>query len=475
MGAETTAPPSCPTKAKMNPNFNPLQVKHFMKVHDIKTVEEMVCCIAKTPNLKIAIAHNSVAAQDGDYNNPRVLIIHSDDEEPLGFGPNNVGKINSIFSINSGKDGYHQKDAVEMMVNERGNLSFVDIDFAKGQPHMSGRNPEACMQCHGDAGKVPPHGPRTIFDVEPWPRFVFADDDLSRDIFGVRLCKGRQKIESLLKKKAITAVQSNPRYHCIKDKPLASIASLDAQLTAFNTQRVVKFIRSTPNYHKYKFAILGAGLCGDFLPEKYFPQEVLKKMNKQNNLPHELRQISDKNKLFEYSDKQRIRLNSEANIRDRAKEKLGDEILANKKIELGTDLQDSRHCGEHVFLYKNAPQIKSQAQNLRGENVVYNRYMVHFETKSIVGNRNLRYLFESRGIDTSDWNMQPTGGIDRFTPMIGHTLLEAEAKGSKLKSIEPSFRGSLEANKCLTLQRWSKEAFGVKASDAAHEGSVIEQ
>lgn len=397
----------CPTKAKMNPNnLQPEVVGHFAKVHKLKKPEDLICCIADMPGITIAIAPFSIAAQNGTYLDPRILIVKQ--------GKDDIA--DAIFSINSGADHLNQKDAVEMLFNDRAakKISYTDIDFAGGRANVSQRNPESCMLCHGDSGKVPKHGPRPIFDDAPWPRFLMEKSSPnSRDIFGEFLCPQREKLDPLIEQATTEAIDKNPRYKCIKDKPRITISgvkgSLEGSLIKFNTDRLVRFIKTSKDYKKFKYVIFAADYCGDFIPEDYIPGNQLKTMTNQTTLNPRLQSLDSTSALVNYMDEVSLRNRQHADKRDNLKAELVSKIQKKEAINLGDELKDSGACSRDGRQFTGIKGVSGAEEYLfKSKNIIFNRYIADGSGESA-----LRFIFETRGIDISDWNMSATGGYSR--------------------------------------------------------------
>lgn len=444
------AEPTCPTSKKLQANnLSPEAIKHFAFINKITTPEQLVCCIAELPNIQIAIAPMSDAAQNGDYQNPRVLIIQ-------GSSAPHPQSYTSIFSINSGADHLHQKDAVEMMFNDpAGKLVFTDIDFSKGKPHFSKRNPEACMMCHGNSGKVPPHGPQPIFDPGPWPKFLMEKPEgNSRNLFGQHLCRERQKLEPLLEQAATKALSTKPRYACIKNKPRINIGVLDGLLLQQNTRSAARFISTSKDYQKFKYAIAISQFCGEWKPEQYIPENILKTMTKQDTIAPSLKNISDKKQLLQEVRKISVQNTAMANLRDAKKAASAQKIKTGDQVHFGDELADSLSCGEPMGDFTGEIP-NAQEVFFPSSNAIYNRYLADAIIQS-GGNPELRFLLESRGIDISHLGMRATpSNIRGINSPVVSELLNLEPPNSSFKR---AFAG--ESPNCQLLAEESLRAFG---------------
>ncbi len=464
---------TCPAKTKLPANLQPEVLGNYIRLNGLDSVEDLTCCIAKIPDIEIAVAINSIAAQDGDYLNPRVLIVKRNKAKAGSNSPTNLPPIEEIFSINSGAAHLRQGHSVEMMFVEPGSKSLVytDIDFNKKNP-MSHRNPKTCLLCHGHAGKNPPlGGPRPIFEVSPWPRFLIPLSKSNRDIFGPNFCKGRESIDLDLTKAANEALSSNPQYKCVKNLPRIPIGELDSGLNDLNDHRTARILLNTKNFQKFKYAFAGTN-CPKFNPNDFIPEKVLATMTVQTNLPIKLQQLTSITEMVKFHDQEKARLQQESHLRDEKKAFFKNLVADKKPINLGDELVDSHNCISDIA----APEkLQNNSQNptfFTGTNTVLHRYQVHKKIYQF-GNAGLsaevRFLFESRGIDLSDFMMSATSGSYNREIMANRALRQVEPPNSPLiKAIEqkdPTVR-------CAILKKLSFEAFGIKSNQ---ENSVEDE
>ncbi len=87
-------------KAKTSPahlehNLHPTMIANFAKANkSIESTGDLMCCITKhSKDLKIVIMNNSLAAQNGTPNHPRVLVVKT---TPDGMN------VDTVMSVNSG-------------------------------------------------------------------------------------------------------------------------------------------------------------------------------------------------------------------------------------------------------------------------------------------------------------------------------------------------------------------------------------
>ncbi|MCC6137105.1 MAG: hypothetical protein IT287_00610 [Bdellovibrionaceae bacterium] len=378
--------------------------------------EDLICCIAKDQNIEIAVAHSSIAAQNSDYNNPRVLLISKDKK----------GNTTGILSINSGAPHLNQKDNVELMYNNAtsGQVEMYDISFETSEPKMSGKNPESCMNCHGGNSDNTVGGPKTIFEAFPWPRFVDESRQLALDN---QTCPNRAALNIEMQKKANTAVKTAPRYSCIKDKPRTDLQELDDQLLDWNERRIAKNLKNTSDYQKFKYAIIGSSIC-DFNITEWLPKEVLAKMTINTSIHKNIKNKTNPAELARHLNTELSQKSSTSMNRDKALVKSIPALPQGKSTPHSFDLNNGT-CDTDI-------PSKSELSNLFANNPpLLNQY---FTDSMIQGDESFgtyRFLLESRGIDISDWSTSAINGYDRAPKNLWVPLVLQEPKNSAIHKL----------------------------------------
>ncbi len=443
----------CPTRNQMPRDFTPQIIQSFLRINrSVDDPAELICCVARNQNIEIAVAHSSIAAQNSDPQHPRVLIIMK----------NSNGTIRSVMSVNSEAQNLNQTHSVEYMYNNASasRLEFYDIDFAApGRRFPMQRNPETCMNCHGSSiqGET---NPRTIFDQFPWPRFV--DQAPIRDG-----CPNTQALKTEFSRQSMSALQGDPRYACIKDRPLAGLTQLEHSLGSLNNRRIAKQIRTTADYPKYKYALVASEICDandsrNPAMNILLPESVIKKLNGTSTVRPALQGVRSIPELANYATLT---------------------IEKNRTQSIQLDQKISHRGGSTAAAFRPPTNAEGNCEAsidkidftaFLGNNITYNKYLVDSITAGDGSFANFRFLFETRGINISNWGQQATTGYDVAPVNLWVELVKAESQDSALSRLlkqealdaEKSvfFTKSLqEPSKtriCRELTRLSYEAFG---------------
>lgn len=216
----------------------------------VKTVQEFVCCLPEEYRSNYMVGHSSVAGQNGTAASPRVIMMNNVN--------NRKGRpLQMLLSFNGGEKSMAGHKSIEIAyLNPRNKeAEYFDLEFdeIRGK-HLSNKNPESCMNCHGQDGKAPAGGAKMIFDVfGDWHRFVGGVDFPCN--------KEEDQLRSIVEDQAVESVLSNPQYSCLDKTKLKKdekgkylgvggpLASLDNAINGHDgpalTQRR-KWVRSVP-------------------------------------------------------------------------------------------------------------------------------------------------------------------------------------------------------------------------------------
>lgn len=172
-------------------------------------------------------------------------------------------------------------------------LEFFDLSFEnieKSLPKLSSANPETCMFCHGEGGKVPSAGgPKYIFDLfNDWPRFAG----------GAHTCtKEEDHLQNLASDRAVQSVKTKKQFDCLDKSVLKKVESEDPQerypilslkLAEFDSRTVggieadrqkADWLRALPTYENYKYFLLASSgdRCDPIQLKDFFPADVIAK------------------------------------------------------------------------------------------------------------------------------------------------------------------------------------------------------
>lgn len=495
--AKVTSPldSSCPASQPLSEHLvNPVGIKSYVEANKSKFKDpgDLICCLPKKYRENYVVAHTSNAAQSSHARSPRVLLF-----SPLRQSATSkfTGEpLEAIVSINGGDPALSNHMNVEVMFNNKKTqeVELFDIDFSEKHPHMSGRNPDACIQCHGSDNTVGVGGPKTIFDPPfQWVRFIKGNTPCTEE---------EKELQRQLEVAGEGAFKTNPRYRCLDPKPddvspflkdgvspSFMIFDFDEAVADLNDRRVAKLMRSTPEFEKYKYAIVGAQICmsesfrSDPSPAfaGWIPQTVLMSFTNDSSILPALRKSTDLKETMRTEFKRMER--EDKAIAEEQKRAIAD-LKAGKtpnfKVSTNPTMCQGRPLEE--TLHSATVGIKEPA--------LFGKYQADSELRKFRGRNGpspeLRFLFEGRGISMKDWSTDPTAGeYKRAHQFATRHLLALEPQGTPLKDLEPLMRKAkmiVEPNAiakgqtdedtsvanevCAKLRKLSYEAFE-KASD----------
>lgn len=410
-------------------DLNPNDVTTFalMNKDTVKTPGDLMCCLTEQDkNLKVVVMNNSVAAQGGAPAHPRVLLVKTNPK---------TGKLESVFSINSGADHLGGHNAVEVLsyANPAKEGQLFDIQVPGNHNAPRGPNPQKCMNCHGggdDGKRQVLGGVKPIFERDPWLRM---NDPSATDRAKFRACPNLRKHIDQIRADAEEAFQAKEPYRCLKNLPRMSGVVFDRLIKERNEERIAKQVMASKDFSKFQWAIASIGVCS-FTPEEFFP-------------PHQIVQMTNTDAIVD------------RNIRNSTtvEQTLAEAKKPNPNID---DLLKA----DSAFIYNKeqtaslpvdlSPCTQSSSfPSLKGSNNIYLKYKVDTDRQS--GDlmlANFRYLFETRGIDISDWNTSHLGSYGR-SPSIWKVLAEHPMANADLKTL-------IKNKDCAGLKKRSIAAFG---------------
>lgn len=241
--------------------MNPVGLKNYVSENrsQLKTVDDVICCLPPSYRKNFIFIHSSLSAQSSDVRRPRTLLFNPLKSKSIEHMNED---LNMILSFNGGGDDLTNSDNIEILYSNpvSKEAEFYDLDLSQEKIHMSSANPSQCMQCHGSGGRWEGFGAKPIFEnVDQWTNVVS----------GVHTCEAEDQLGPQIVKTTRQGIASNPRYRCLDSRALqeylredrnlpSSIDSLDFALRKKNGTRVAKYLRSTPDFEKYKYASLGS-------------------------------------------------------------------------------------------------------------------------------------------------------------------------------------------------------------------------
>ncbi len=388
----------------------------------VRSIDDLLCCMPESFRSGYLIAHSSLSAQRSHYNNPRLI---------FGNIENGI-----MFSISGGDSNMPQGQNVEVMFDNpmTGQLELFDIEFNEdGRRHSSRPNPSECISCHGSNGRLGEGGPRPVFNLLPWPRMFVDNKDAFLDV-----CPERAGYLREVQDLTFNAINNNPRFRCLTPPSEANVTDgiIDSALEDRNEERVIREMRASTDFHYYEPLLVGASLgclgrtngpMGDVvIPtplENWLPADQQGVFDQRNFLRPPFNQINPQAlpaELVRQSARvDGVHLQEEATFRNLRSELaqgrfppmpagVGLGSCSNGEAPTGTPV---RQFGEQI---NNLPSNQgafiadSLNEQFRRGTPFNPAARQNYLTEGIV-----RWLFESRGVEASGWNMRPTPGYER--------------------------------------------------------------
>lgn len=300
----------CPTKTKEPIDIaamTPLGIEKFLEANaaELKDVADIICCLPEPYKDKFVIMHSSIAAQNSDVFGPRAILFQTlpgDQGKP---------KLQCAISFNGGDHHLNNSQNLEVMCNneETKEVEFYDIARKGDRFRLSEKNPATCMLCHGSGGKLGPGGPRTIFE---------EFDNWTRAVQGVHACREELPLSRAIEKTAEKVFETNPRYKCLNQvaaktrhfsgkfsSTAPELGLFDKLMAGMNSRRTARLVKSTEDFERMKYAIMGSMLCFDghacrgseekcFTDfQEWIPESRLKEMKDTSRLSKPIRTSSD--------------------------------------------------------------------------------------------------------------------------------------------------------------------------------------
>lgn len=297
----TVRPPkSAPVVTRDNSNFFDFQkLEDLLKDNpNINSVETFIAALPESYRKNFSLVFRSGSAQTARADRPRVL-MHGEPDTSVRFVPPREDRL--ILAYTGGSDGYRRDDTVEIIEFEEQSQKFVYRELAFGgdiakltgvssneRYKFSDRNPELCLTCHKAeprpiwepyGGTLATRAENSYSDDRPyfmdWPGIYGQsagnmDDgrDNERTNFFNFLDKQRNnpRYSQLTGLMATDPNDGNPKFIG------ANNIGLTNKLSKWNGRRILSFIKATPDYRKYRFAMYASVIgCSDipsFLPNK---------------------------------------------------------------------------------------------------------------------------------------------------------------------------------------------------------------
>lgn len=424
---------------KLRKQFTVQDIRMMLLDPEIRTVEDMLSCLARDLDMQVLLVHTSMAAQNSDSLNPRAL----------AFVLNDDSTVRAAFTVNSGEPHLVQEHAVEFMYNDntKHEVEYYDIPFHNNRGKLSAANPSACMNCHGNNGKVPLGGPKTLFDRDPWPRIVAKFSSFTPTAHPDILCPVRRKAHYALDNAALEAYQTKVRYAPLQQEDMADVFPIDREIRRLNARRVAKWITKTEDYQTFKFAIFGAAFGCFNYPEKFIPEKFLSTMSNVSRLHERVQKARTSIDLENHFHEQFVEQWRENLAGDKLNEPLLKDLAEGRPVYFRMHIDGSRAC--------EAPPVRNFGNTTEVRPVsVFDKYQAD-PLNADIGLRRFRFLFESRGMDISDWDTQPRPGYGRSVDMMRPYLLELEPSNSTDYKVMKEISALRQFEACPRLEELS--------------------
>ena len=219
----------------------------------IRQVEDLLPHLDSELLSNYLLLHRSNSLQEASLNEPRVILFSNDG--------------NFLMAFNGGGDlvGHDRLEMIEFNQNEK-KFEFHSLRFpdtAEGNVVFSEKNPPECQGCHRD-------------DLRPnWDSYPFW-----KDAYGSIEDSAHQRVdefpETSLLQSFLSGAAQNVRYRSLIGLQSQSVERMAHRNLDFNRavgfrnfQKIAQYLRTTPDYSKYMYALFGAlQNCdvGSFIP-----------------------------------------------------------------------------------------------------------------------------------------------------------------------------------------------------------------
>lgn len=440
----------CPSDIHLSAQFSAADIRRLAEDPSVKSVEDMLACLTRDLDLKTLLLHTSFAAQNSNSKNPRVLLLAGDKK-----------KADAVFSVNSGDPSLNQHHSIELMLNsrEKNELEYYDIDFSEARGVMSAPNPETCLSCHGVDIKVPIGGPKPLFDRDPWSRVVLAGSDFTpqSDTTGNGFCENRRRIHYALEAQSLKAFETKPRYRSLVSLKKIDATDFDFIVRELNSRRIAQWIVRSPDYQEFKWAIFAAAYFCVQKPEDVFSPRQLERMTGTRTLAKAAVEARNESELNRFVVRKQTENWKQSLAIDKGNVALMSALKRDEAVVVGLPNVDSGgQCRKPYDRLENQNEDPTKAARLS----LFDRYLADttawggdFETSVY------RFIFESRGLDISDWNTQPTPGYGRGPGQLLNHLLDLEPKSGPDYAVLKEATSKLQYQACPLLVKLAKDHF----------------
>lgn len=219
--------------------FSIHDLKRVLATGKIQSIEELLSALPAPMRKQYVLMHTSRSIQQASPLSPRAILV-----SPKG---------GLVLTFNGGDPTLAGHQNVELMQFDEAKSEFYfhDLEFqAGGKPHMSGRNPEKCLKCHGSQY---PHPIWESYDF--WPgAYGETDDEPDKDFPAIapflKTLPGHPRF-SKLDPLSYAHSEKSFRY---RGSPASSVTHW---LYNWQFRAIVKRLREHPEWNQIKHLALG--------------------------------------------------------------------------------------------------------------------------------------------------------------------------------------------------------------------------
>lgn len=237
------------------------EVKEIVRQNDVTTIEELLPHLSDDLRGRFVLMYDSRSLQEASPRKPRVIMFNQDASFILAFNGTEDGH------------GYGQLEMSEFdPQTTRFHFSFIEFPEdrgERGEAVFSKKDPALCKSCHESDlrpnWEAYPVWPGAYGSVHIGENKTFDEREALEDFIDHETQFGRYK----------HLVEVDTRY------PESDLAgpnrSFTKSLARLNFKRVRRLLRSTPDYERYKYGLLGA--INNCKIETFYPDRIHARMD----------------------------------------------------------------------------------------------------------------------------------------------------------------------------------------------------
>jgi|GEM_PF-5688225 len=436
-------PANQPLTTKM---MTPDGLRQWLKINaeELKTVEDVVCCLPQNYLKNYLVSYSGRAGQTGSPESPRVFV----------FDPQQQQKSATMILTFNGGDAYlSDPHNIEMgFVKDGKKFEIYDIEFYKRFAQMSEKNPVRCLRCHSE---VNGSEARPFFHMNGSANFVTGPSTCSSE---------EDELQNRAQLMALGAIIKNPRFGCLDRAQAQSTLNAEEKnhkwtagnfdenlrklkniLREYEKNRLAGLVHDSPDYSKYRFAIVGAERCSNFKATEWLPADVIDKHSNFSTLRPELAGVEKEEQYHEAWD----RLKDEQDGRARLLRRIARTEFDIKRGTFRPAFQSWLCPSDSTFEKLKDFKIPSEApERALAKFEIDSRLRIYPQNENTDRTALLRYLLDGRGVETSAWTLSfnPKEDLHAFEPIANELMaLDPKDKDLKEKACDRLKQSSLKA------------------------------